>query len=283
MNLITLLFLFIFGTVFGSFGSVLLRRMKDKLNRSTIKWILYGRSECPGCHKTLTVGQLIPLWGWLWQRGKCFRCEKPISSLYPVLELVSGLIFVMRGVISYGLWVTSILLLAIRWLLGLLLVRDMYTYELHMPLFVWISVLTVIVRIAHYGLNTIFVDWLSALLYGWVFLLVFLWIYHFGLRYSQKRFGVRQETFGFGDVLLAPVLWLLLWLHYTGSTQPLVMIVLYFILGSCFVGLAYYAFVSLIRYILPKTDLPDSNHEMNTPMIPFFPAMIVMYFIMILS
>jgi leader peptidase (prepilin peptidase)/N-methyltransferase len=277
MTILQLIFLFIFGTVFGSFGSVLLWRMKDKLNRTTIKGILYGRSECPGCHKALTVGQLIPLWWWLWQRGKCFRCKKPISSLYPVLELVSGLIFVMRGlwVMSYGLWVTSILLLAIRWLLGLLLVRDMYTYELHMPLFIVLCLVVGVLWIMNYEL---WIIW-----YGLVFFLVFLWIYYFGLRYSQKRFGVRQETFGFGDVLLAPVLWVLLWLYYTGSTQPLAMIVLYFILGSCFVGLAYYAFVSLIRYIIPKTDLPDSNHEMNTPMIPFFPAMIVMYFIMILS
>ena len=281
----TLAFLFILGTIFWSFGSVLLRRLQDLLSRNTIKGILYGRSQCPWCRQTLTASQLIPLLGRLWQKGKCFRCRHPISAFYPILEMCSGLIFVMRWVyFSIDFWLlptilSPYILLLIWRLLLLLLVRDMNTYQLHLPVFGILLVCGLLLFIVWFSF--------SVLLYAGVFFAVFLWIYLFGLWYTQIRFGVSQEAFGFGDVLLAPVLGLLIGSHWllihgwSSINDSIMMTVLYFVLGSCLIGLLYY-FLVVLYYQITKKDSSDTIHESGSPMIPFFPAMIICYWIMVM-
>lgn len=74
--------LFTFWTLFGSFGSVLIYRLK-----SWEKWILNGRSHCAKCNTTLQALDLIPIFSWLCNLGKCRYCKDKISSVYPFLEL----------------------------------------------------------------------------------------------------------------------------------------------------------------------------------------------------
>lgn len=82
-------FLFLFtGIAFGSFISVLTDRIFRKK-----KGIFWGRSECPKCRHILKAVNLIPLLSWIWQQGKCSYCHKSISLKYPVLELITGLLF----------------------------------------------------------------------------------------------------------------------------------------------------------------------------------------------
>lgn len=57
-------------------------------------WIT-GRSFCPNCKNTLTWWQLIPLLSFLGLRGRCFYCRKPISWQYPIVELLTGLTFLL--------------------------------------------------------------------------------------------------------------------------------------------------------------------------------------------
>ncbi|MCC6643934.1 prepilin peptidase [Candidatus Peregrinibacteria bacterium] len=82
------IFLFIVGCCFGSFLSVFITRSVEGK-----KGIVGGRSSCPHCHKQLKIYNLIPLFSWLWQKGKCTFCHKAISPIYPALELVTGLLF----------------------------------------------------------------------------------------------------------------------------------------------------------------------------------------------
>lgn len=271
--------LFIFGMIFGSFGSVLLRRLQDGVSREAIKGILYGRSMCPWCDKTLTPAQLVPLFGRLRQRGKCFRCGKDISLMYPVLELVSGLVFVMRWILVHGdWWLVNVISLVIWWLLGLLLVRDMYTYELHMPVFGMLVVFSLF--------QLFLVNMFAAIWYAMLFVLVFAGIYLFGKLYSKIRFGVIQETFGLGDVMLSPVVGLLLGMiqlskyGYPVSFADVGMTLLYFVLWSCMIGLLYYT-CSVWYYSLLQKDDADTIHETGSPMIPFLPAMIICYWLMV--
>ncbi|MBA4336682.1 hypothetical protein C0416_02810 [bacterium] len=79
--------LFILGTIFGSFLSVVNYRVKKKK-----KGIFFGRSQCTSCHKKLKIRQLIPIFSYLIGKGRCMSCGKKISMHYPLLELVSGLI-----------------------------------------------------------------------------------------------------------------------------------------------------------------------------------------------
>lgn len=85
---------FILGTVLGSFISAIIYR-----EQNNTPWFSFSgklsRSYCPKCDVQLHVKDLIPLFSWVFQRGKCRYCGHRISLSYPVLELVSGLFIVM--------------------------------------------------------------------------------------------------------------------------------------------------------------------------------------------
>jgi prepilin signal peptidase PulO-like enzyme (type II secretory pathway) len=87
-NLISIL-LFILGSAFGSFLSVLVYRLLHNQ-----KGILWGHSRCPQCKHRLKPWDLIPIISWLIKGGRCSYCKKNISAIYPSLELVTGLLFV---------------------------------------------------------------------------------------------------------------------------------------------------------------------------------------------
>lgn len=84
--------LFIFGTLFGSFASVLIWRI-----RSGEGGIATGRSHCPKCQHTLGVLDLFPIFSYIFLRGKCRFCQEKISPVYPLLELATGLLFMLSG------------------------------------------------------------------------------------------------------------------------------------------------------------------------------------------
>lgn len=286
--MIYILFL-VFWLVFGSFGSVFLQRMDKKITVKILKWFLYGRSECPRCHHTLHRQNLIPLWSWFHQQGRCAYCKAPISTIYPTLEIVSGLVFLLWSLVYWAdfatglLWWDVFVVLALRRFLALLFVWDMYTYELHVPAWFIAMVLALV-----YGI--VLRAWWMADLYlvssSLVFLLTFASIYYFGRRYSKIRFGTAQDAFGQWDVMLAPLLGYLfaLWNIWGGSVfaQEYVMFMLFFVLGSCIVGLCYYSVVLFIQKFIKKTWLPDMVHETWAPMIPFLPSMIVMYWLIVI-
>lgn len=82
-----LIALFILGTIFGSFLSVINYRIRHKK-----KGILFGRSQCNHCHKNLKFYQLIPIFSYIIGGGKCMSCKKKIHISYPLLELACGLL-----------------------------------------------------------------------------------------------------------------------------------------------------------------------------------------------
>lgn len=84
----TSLLTFIIGSCFGSFLSVIEARIKDDK-----KGIILGRSECPYCKNTLQAVDLVPILSYVYSRGKCRMCLNTISKKYPLLELITGLIF----------------------------------------------------------------------------------------------------------------------------------------------------------------------------------------------
>lgn len=88
MTVIASIISFILGTAIGSFLSVVLYR-----TRHNEKGIFLSRSLCPACRKKIKWIHLIPIFSWLFLRGKCAYCGKPISSHYLVLEIATGLLF----------------------------------------------------------------------------------------------------------------------------------------------------------------------------------------------
>lgn len=76
------------GLVVGSFLNVLIHRIPRQV--STIR----PRSRCPYCGGAIRAIDNIPVVSWLALRGKCRRCEAPISPRYPLVEASSAALFV---------------------------------------------------------------------------------------------------------------------------------------------------------------------------------------------
>ncbi|MDR2189721.1 MAG: prepilin peptidase [Candidatus Peribacteria bacterium] len=78
-------------------------RLGDVPSRTTLKGFLFGRSHCRHCHHTLDTRDLIPLWSFFSQQGKCRYCHTKLSRWYPILELGTVAIFVsVRMVLGMG-------------------------------------------------------------------------------------------------------------------------------------------------------------------------------------
>lgn len=84
---------FVFGTVIGSFLNVLIFRYNPEKSLINIH-TLSGRSRCQKCRKVLSAFELIPVVSFLFLRGKCRVCRERISFQYPLVETLSGFIFV---------------------------------------------------------------------------------------------------------------------------------------------------------------------------------------------
>lgn len=82
-----LLFLFILGLVVGSFLNVLIDRLSQDQS-------ILGRSECDHCKKKIQWFDLVPVFSYLNLRGRCRYCKKVISLQYPIVELLTGVLFI---------------------------------------------------------------------------------------------------------------------------------------------------------------------------------------------
>lgn len=80
-------FVLIYGLILGSFYNVVGLRVPQKQS------IVSPRSSCPKCGHQLSAFELIPVLSYLIQGGKCRSCKAPVSPLYPIVELMTGLLF----------------------------------------------------------------------------------------------------------------------------------------------------------------------------------------------
>ena len=76
----------LFGLLVGSFLNVVICRLPE--DRS----IVFPASHCPTCGSTIRPYDNIPVISWLLLRGKCRDCKSSISSLYPTIELLTGML-----------------------------------------------------------------------------------------------------------------------------------------------------------------------------------------------
>lgn len=89
MYTIIFVFIFLFGLIIGSFLNVVIYRL------NTGKSIARGRSMCMTCSHTLSWYELLPVFSFLFQRGKCKSCKSKISTQYIIVEILTGIVFVM--------------------------------------------------------------------------------------------------------------------------------------------------------------------------------------------
>lgn len=81
-----LIFFFILGLVLGSFSNVLIWRIPEGLS-------IGGRSVCRKCKGKISWFDNIPLISFLLLKGKCRKCKSKISLRYPLVEILTAVIF----------------------------------------------------------------------------------------------------------------------------------------------------------------------------------------------
>jgi prepilin signal peptidase PulO-like enzyme (type II secretory pathway) len=86
-DLMKALFAMAFGACIGSLTNVLVYRLPLGLD------VVRPQSRCPKCGTKLTWRENIPIFGWLFLRGKCRFCRQPISPEYPLVETYVALLF----------------------------------------------------------------------------------------------------------------------------------------------------------------------------------------------
>ncbi len=92
---------FFAGLCTGSFLNVIIYRFPNNLS------IIKPRSFCPKCNTQLTWRENIPLLSWFVQRGKCKTCKTTISFKYPLIELLTGFLFIIFLKSSPSLYLSS--------------------------------------------------------------------------------------------------------------------------------------------------------------------------------
>jgi prepilin signal peptidase PulO-like enzyme (type II secretory pathway) len=120
--------LVVLGLCFGSFVNALVWRLHEGRD-----WV-NERSECIHCHHELAAKDLVPVLSWLWLRGRCRYCRRPISAQYPLVEAATAVLFLVSYVfwpyvliggqwIVFGLWLAilvglvALLVYDLRWML----------------------------------------------------------------------------------------------------------------------------------------------------------------------
>ncbi len=223
--------LVVLGLILGSFTSASVWRIQKQTLSKKITpetSILHGRSICMSCKHKLGLLDLIPLFSWVFLRGKCRYCHKPISFQEPIVELSTAILFVA----SYLFWSYRFnaqgKVLFFFWLIFLLGFIALTIYDLRWRLLpnrivtplIYLALLQIVVRL-------IFFDGGLSLVLGSTWGILF----SAGLFYGI--FIVSKGTWiGGGDVKLAIALGLLL----GGPTLSILMVFLASLIG-CLVSL----------------------------------------------
>lgn len=187
LTLILSIIIFLYGIVIGSFLNVLIYRLPKHENIAT------KRSHCMECGYQLKWYDLIPLFSYLFLRGRCRKCGTRISIQYPIIEAVNGILYVLIF-LRYGLTIETLLYCLLFSALLALSVIDFRTFEIPVGFNIFILILG-LVRVA-----TDYKNWLLYLI-GLVSVSLFL----FAIFAITKGRGI-----GGGDVKLMAATGLLL-------------------------------------------------------------------------
>jgi leader peptidase (prepilin peptidase)/N-methyltransferase len=101
LDIAAYIIVFTVGLLFGSFTNVIIARMP--VGES----IVSPPSHCPNCNKQLRAVDLVPVFSYLFLRGRCRYCQGKISIRYPLVEILCALLFI--GVyLRWGMTMTTV-------------------------------------------------------------------------------------------------------------------------------------------------------------------------------
>ena len=177
--------LFIFGTIFGSFYNVVGDRVADG------KSIIYPPSHCPKCKHRLTPLELVPIFSYLFQGGKCKNCKCKIPLFHPLYEIFVGLLF-MFSYISFGFTGDLVIALTFVSMLAIIIVSDYYYMIIPDEILIFFGVTLALEVLLINGIDAFGISLLSGII-------------SFGVMFLIKLFGdfiFKTESMGGGDIKL---------------------------------------------------------------------------------
>jgi len=226
------LLIFVIGTFVGSFLNILIDR---PARGETVVW---GSSHCEKCHHKLVWNDLIPVWSYIRLGGRCRYCRSPIPFWLPVVEVTTGLLFVLAtyifGLTSSDLSMINIAILLYRYITISLLIVIFFSdlkYNLIYDQIIYPAIgITLAYRIfeSFLGTNThsfplyTIHNTLYNCIFSSLFAAAFFYLLHI---LGPKLF--RRDTMGLGDVKLAFLMGLLL-----GYPKIIVALYLAFLTGA---------------------------------------------------
>lgn len=264
------IFTFIFGMIIGSFLNVVIYRFNTGRG-------IGGRSMCFSCNRTLTPLELIPFFSFIFQKGRCAKCKTKLSWQYPLVEMITGLLFALsftrvfelepKGIIFNVpfVWIImSVLVIITVYDLRHKIIPDQFSY-----LFAVLAFFRIFISLD--GNNIIFPN-IGVLFAGPLLALPFylIWLV------SKGRW------MGLGDAKLSLGLgWFLA--VYAPAFSPIVSLISVF-LYSFWIGTAFFILVSLCAMILKglgfKNSLPILNMKSEIPFAPFLIVGLLIVFLL---
>ena len=185
MELYYAIVLFVFGTIFGSFYNVVGDRVADG------KSIIYPPSHCPKCKHRLTPLELVPIFSYLFQGGKCKNCKCKILLFHPLYEIFVGLLF-MFSYISFGFTGDFVIALTFVSMLAIIIVSDYYYMIIPDEILIFFGVTLALEVLLINGIDAFGISLLSGII-------------SFGVMFLIKLFGdfiFKTESMGGGDIKL---------------------------------------------------------------------------------
>ena len=111
------LFVLAFGLIIGSFLNVCIYRIPRH------ETIVVDRSHCTKCGATIKWYDLVPVFSYIFLRGKCRNCKEKISIMYPTIELTNGLAYVGLYACFKLSIITAVLAVLVSALIVLLMIK----------------------------------------------------------------------------------------------------------------------------------------------------------------
>ncbi len=212
------IFIFILGLLLGSFYNVVgIRLLKNES-------IISPRSHCRKCNHQLSWYENIPIISFVFLLGKCKKCKKPISFIYPAMELLTGILFLLSYLL-FGITGEFFISIIIGSLVVLIFITDTKDMIILDQALIASGLFIFIVKIIFEGILAA----LASITYGFIIFIFVLALMLMG------NFIFKKESLGGGDIKLSFI---------AGMVLGVPLGIFYVILGS-FLAFPYAMYVSI--------------------------------------